>query len=329
MGSQKVNFRLLFVNYNRVKSALFSKSNAGRWALCRKLLSPFCRLIDLTLYLGLNHSRSEVQQLPQVVLLCSPPRSGSTVIYQTVCRSLDCDYITNLHQLFPRTGSRLKSFLNSRKAVTAPKTLSSYYGHTKELSDVNEGNEFIDYWFKTNDKQGIRSRFIETIRWLNDSNEKPVIIKNVGVYDRIDDLFAAVPELIVIKIQRERQQVVESELKGFYELGYFNPIPKKMVGMIITNPAEYAVMQILEMEKVIDKQLASIPQSKTYIWNYDKFCLNPSLFIAPLAKQLRSTFQNGDISKGLRVSKSIKVSKEDSLYIEKLLSKELDANDDY
>lgn len=255
--------------FKRVQSALTKGRNMGRNALLRRLIAP----VSLPLDTLLHRKQALPGAVPPCVIICSPPRSGSTVIYQVLARVLQCSTITNLHQLAPRHATGLLQAKS--KTLPPPTKLNSFYGHTASLSDVSEGNEMVRYWFKTSDEREIRHRFIETMGWLKVSKEYPAIIKNVGIYDKISRLHAAVPEIAVVRLRRNTQSVVESELRGYRELGSINPIPDGMDEKAFDNPIELVVNQILRIEKRLDEEIARIPTDRQLAWTYEAFLSTP------------------------------------------------------
>ncbi len=300
----------------RFKSALLSNNPAAHYALIRSAILPFCRLLDTVLSLFSREDKDPFS-LPTVILLCSPPRSGSTVLFQVITRALDCSYVTNLHQLFPHSARALLSYLG--KYLDTPRELSSYYGHTKELMNVNEGNHLVDYWFKSMDTRSIRQRFIKSIRKI-DSEKKPVIVlKNVKVYDRIFLLHQAVPELIFISIDRNTSQVVQSELKAFYELGYVNPIPDEIKNVSSEDAVNYVVKQIVSMKTTMQSQLRKIPGRQVVYWNYEQFCKQPRECLEQISQRTQTDSNWSKLNIDLYPSSSQKVSDEERDRIEKLL----------
>jgi len=148
-----------------------------------------------------------------------------------------------------------------------------------------------------------------------------VIIKNVGAYDRLANLSLSVPELIFVRIRRNRQQVVESELKAFHDLGYFNPIPKELNGLEWTNPAYFAVQQITAMERVLDEQLSRVPPSRVIEISYERFCTRPEAELAELAELIQVSPDWNLLKVPLKAPTSPRVDTAEALHIKSLLQK--------
>lgn len=307
----------IIINLNRLKTALLSNTHLTLFIAVLKLVRPITNLIDFFASLFISKQKKTSSKF---ILICAPPRSGSTFIYQVITQVLNSIYFSNLHELFPRLTSSL-FFKNTYKDNNL-KILRNYYGYTNGLSGVNEGNTLIDYWFKTKDNQGIRRRFLETIKWLSNKSGAPIIIKNVGIYDRLMDLYQAVPELIIVYVTRDPQQISESTLKAYYELGYFNPIPKNMENSAFDNPAKFAVDQFLTISRVLNNQLKKIPNKNIINLPYEKFCKNPNFYIELIAKNVQTT-QNLNLINDtiIKASRSRKVSDRDSKKIKYYLTK--------
>lgn len=316
LGKKMSLFMKLRTYLRRFVRAVSSRNRAARFAIARAALAPVTRTLDRFLAVFVETDKT-FERIPQCVFICSPPRSGSTVIYQVLSRVLKCSYVTNLHQMFPSTAQLFFKHLSGM--FSSPKGLSSYYGHTAEMLNVNEGNGLADYWFKSRDPEELRMRFLRTVRWLTGDADLPVIIKNVGAYDKLATLAEAVPELVFLRINRDSKQVVESELKAFYELGYFNPMPEGLRQIDWDDPVKFSVEQIMAMEKTLDSQMGLVPSSQVINVSYESFCAQPEVEIAVLAKRIGVEPCWRNFEEKLTASCSGKVSEEDSARISELL----------
>ena len=306
------------VNIQRLFKALISGHPAAYWALVRMSMSPFTRLLDLAFSLATKHDL-DAFSVGKCILICSPPRSGSTVIYQSITRAVDCGYVSNLHQIFPRTA---RIFIRKFGILLSkPTGFDSYYGHTKELLNVNEGNDLIEYWFQSSETEAIRRRFIDSVLSLRVNQGQPVIIKNLNTYNRLAMLHRAVPEVIFLRIRRENQKVIESELNAFYELGHFNPVPESLQDVDFSDPVKFAVDQILTIERTLDEQLAHVPESHVIHISYEKFCESPEEELSPLIERIGALSEGIELRKRLKASRPSKVSVADRAQIKSLLCK--------
>lgn len=310
-------------NIKRLLGALKSKDPAVKWGILIKVLSPVSQTLDkimATIIIRKNIKKT----IPTTIMVVGPPRCGSTVIYQMLIRVLPSVYISNLHLFFPNFASW---YLKKNNLFgTQLNGFNSYYGYTVGINNVNEGNFFIDKIFEGNpSRELIRKRYLEFISKMQASEQQPLVFKNIRNYKNILKLNEAVPEIIFIRIKRNIEQVIQSVLKAYYELGYFHPISDTFKEKKIDNPIEFAVLNILQIEKELNSFQKRIDNSKWIEWEYETFC-NEGL---EMIERLVNDYLNIDCSilhrnkfkKELKVSKRKKVNIDDEEKIRKLLNK--------
>ena len=271
------------VNYKRFLGALLSGKGAAYYAILWKVIKPAGRMVDQLLTNSRQQQlRENETEIGPCLLIVSPPRSGSTIIYQVLARAIRCVYFSNLHSILPQTASR---FLRSHSLFgDTPLTYQNYYGYTSSIFDVNEGNEAIAGIFQNSDDPAqIRKNFIQFYQQLGASRKIPLIIKNVRGYEKLLLLHQAVPELIFFRIQRDRKQVINSVLKAYDELGTFHPIPKELLKMTIADEVEFAIRQILSMEQSLKRQQEQISSKKWFTCSYEDFCQNSVSIITKIS----------------------------------------------
>ena len=271
------------IQFNRIKGAVVSKRKAAYVALLIKAISPVSQLLDKIVCKKIKINLYTNVSIPPCLMIVSPPRAGSTIISQILTRIIPSVYISNLHALLPGLASSIMHKTNSFGHKTYE--LKNYYGHTSGLFDVNEGNQLIDLLFKEKyNEKLLRHRFWQFITKMRASDLTPLIFKNIKNYKNILALHNAVPELIFLRINRNIEQVIQSELKAYYELGTFNPIPDFLSEIPYDDPVDFCVQQILGIEKIIDEQKVRISPAKWVEWSYGDFCNNTLPLIRNLAK---------------------------------------------
>ncbi len=307
----------------RFMGAIRSGHPAAYLGIFLRALAPFTRPLEKILSSHiLKNGQGDQGEIPSCLMIVSPPRSGSTIIYQVLVRAIPSVYISNFHILFPGNASSylLKKNLFGKKLTR----FSNYYGYTSSFRDVYEGNEIVEALFCDDaDERLIRERFRRFVRRMQASRERPLIFKNVRAYPHIFRLHQAVPEITFLRIQRDTEQVVQSVVRAYYELGTFHPIPQSLMNCQINDPVEFAVRQILEIERVIDMQMGKIPGDKWIEWRYEDFCVNTWPTIEDLAEnylEIHPSYLRRDvISEPLKVSKRPKVSIDEANRISMLL----------
>lgn len=308
----------LLAQIRRFLGAWRSGHPAARAGMIRKALRIISGPFDRVGAIGL--SAGDSLELPPCVLICSPPRSGSTITYQVVARVLPTAPIINLHMVVPRSARRWRRWL--RCCLRPARGFDNYYGHTTQWLDVNEGNEIIDYLFADDNPASIRRRFTEVCAWAGADASHPFVMKNVKVYDRIAALHRAVPELLLLRVRRSLPQVVQSELRGHHDLGTFNPIPPELAGVPWDDPVDFAVRQVVAVERILDRELRQAAADTQIEWHYEGLCGDPQGHLITLARRLGVEPDRLDwsgLGGGLKVSERRKVSDADAERIDRLL----------
>lgn len=279
-GKAVVNAVATFLR--RFKGAVKSGNRAAYLGIFLKGVRPATNFLDRIIPVRIGTDMNS-RSLPPILMIVSPPRSGSTITYQVLTRVVPCVYLSNLHYLFPRHAS---SFMLQKKLFG--KNISgfkNYYGYTAKINDVNECNEIVaDFFSEGFEPEQIRKRFLAFLDRMKSDANRPLIFKNVRAYRHILNLHQAVPELIFLRIKRKTEMVVSSEYKAFLELGYFHPVPPELESERIRDPLDFCVRQVLTIEKSIDRQKQAINDNNWLEWTYEGFCETPLEFIDRLAK---------------------------------------------
>ena len=85
----------------RLTGAVRSGHPAVFLSLVLRVLRPILSPVDRALG-RLRRRAPFADGLPRAALMVSPPRSGSTVIFQVITRALPCVYPSNFHFVLPR-----------------------------------------------------------------------------------------------------------------------------------------------------------------------------------------------------------------------------------
>jgi hypothetical protein len=307
----------------RFIGAISSNHPAARLGILIKAISPLSNSVDKIIYKVRSIENSSEYQMPPCLMIVSPPRAGGTIIYQVLTRIIPSVYISNLHRLLPGFASIIMH--KTGKFGTNLTGYNNYYGYTTSLYDVNEGNELVDKWFKGEiNREIIRERFKKFVKMMRASQDLPLIFKNVRNYKNILNLHQAIPELIFLRVTRNPEQIIQSELKAFYELGTFHPIPEALAKIPINDPIDFCVKQILEIENKMNEQKKHIPQENWMEWSYEDFCNNTIPMIRELAGKyfgMKSNHLREDnLIESLHISNRSKVNEHDAKRISMLIN---------
>ncbi|MEM9022782.1 MAG: sulfotransferase [Bacteroidota bacterium] len=292
------------------------------------LAAPFTTVFD-RLFTGFGSNKhpepAPGDPAPPAVLIVSNGRSGSTIVYQVLVRFINCAYISNLHALFPRLAS---SLLARGSGGKGPRELTkNFYGYTPAWRGVNEGNRWFQRLFKGQPTpEELRKRYLHMARSLGASSHRPLIMKNILSFDRIELLHRAIPELVFIKLERDVIQHAQSQLKAYQDLGAFSPSPHSIDFPPSQDPAGFAILQVLELNETIEQSLSSVATKNVVRWNYEAFCAHfPTMIKALVENQLQLTeaaFQADIPAYTLKASNKRKVSETEYNRIQEVLQEQ-------
>lgn len=208
----------------------------------------------------------------QPIFIVGAPRTGSTILYQTLTNQLDVLYVDNLVCRFSKNfffGFWLSNKLFKQKAHNCFK---SDHGDTSKCG-LRAPNECGKYWYRWlpsdkhfidyNDLTGnmikeIREEITTAINFF----DKPLLFKNLNAGQRVRLLHKCFPEAKFIFIKREPMFTAQSILKAKRKIGidnnaFWSVRPKNYKELEQLSSYEQIVKQIFYIEKQIveDKTL--------------------------------------------------------------------------
>jgi len=231
------------------------------------LLLPFIKKWNQKYYK--KYSNQPLKHQP--IFIIGAPRTGSTILYQTLTNQLDVLYVDNLTCRFNKTlffGFWLSHKLFRQKAHNC---FRSNHGDTSRcgLHAPSECGIFWYRWLPTDrhfiDYNDITNNMIEEIRKeitaVINYFDKPIVFKNLNMGQRIRLLKECFPEAKFIFIKREPLFTAQSILKAKRKLGvedeFWSIMPSNVKELRQLGSYEQIIKQIFYLEKQIteDKNL--------------------------------------------------------------------------
>jgi hypothetical protein len=214
----------------------------------------------------------------QPVFIIGAPRTGSTILYQTITNQLDVLYVDNLICRFDK--SLFFGFWLSNKLFKqmAHDCFKSNHGDTSicGLHAPSECGSFWYRWLPTNrhfiDYDDINGKMIKEIKQeittVINYFDKPLVFKNLNAGQRLRLLQKCFPDAKFVFIKREPIFTVQSILKAKRRLNmqdneFWSVMPQNINDLQQLNGFEQIVKQIFYIQKQI------IEDSKLY--NKDNF----------------------------------------------------------
>ncbi|QFR48887.1 sulfotransferase [Sulfurimonas lithotrophica] len=191
------------------------------------------------------------------VFIVGAPRTGSTILYQVLTNELDSIYINNLTCKFFRN-SFFGMWLSSKfYRYKAHNTFNSKYGDTNGLNSPSECGQFWYRWLpkdiyflKASDiKDEIRNEIRDEVTAIINYHDKPLIIKNLGMGQRLDLLKDVFPNAKIIYIDRNPILTAQSILKARLKQDY----PENKIWSI--KPKNYLILESYSLHSQIIGQI--------------------------------------------------------------------------
>ncbi|MBL8814992.1 MAG: sulfotransferase [Planctomyces sp.] len=236
----------------------------------------------------LIHPNSETESdVPwPVILVVGAPRSGTTLVYQTLARYLDVTSFSNLTSMFPKsplTGTHLMRWLPGGREAD----FENYYGQTAGLHGPNDGFQIWNRWLGENryiprtdlsvsEQRDMRKFFSAWCRRFG----KPFLNKNNRNTSCLSLLSEILPNAQMVVVRRNPIYVAQSLIKARADVQGDKSVGWGLHSSDATSsdPLSYVddvCDQILLIEKELDEQLELISQDRIVEITYEGFCEDP------------------------------------------------------
>jgi hypothetical protein len=288
------------------------------------LLFPMIRIFEIR-YIK-NYSNQPLQHQP--VFIIGAPRTGSTILYQTITNQLDVLYVDNLVCRFYKNfffGFWLSNKLFKQKAHNCFK---SNHGDTSKygLRAPSECGQFWYRWLPTErhfiDYDDISDKMVKEIRneitAVINYFDKPLVFNNNNIALRIRLIEKVFPNAKYIIADRERIFVAQSLLKArkifFSDYDkWWSIMPKNYEELLKYPFVKQVVLQHYNINKQMYLDLTNLVDKLNYkTIMYKDLCLNKELILDILINLIQYS-KNREAFKNIEIKESKKLILEDSL----------------
>lgn len=222
-----------------------------------------------------------------LIILVSPPRSGSTLSYQLLSRGTRSLYFTNIWNLFyslPIIGGLIsKNNRDNRSNFTSDRGLvGGIYGEA-------EGLKFWRYWTSQGLEESNKTLPLRRIKYLRKvfgrllSKDYPMVTAYLGHSFSINKLRKIFPGCMFIYLKRDKLSNIYSMLQTYKEFEQerrnFNWMSLKPLGWKnkINEPILNKV--IWQYNEIVKRIENDILDNDTLIVQYEEICENPKGFL--------------------------------------------------
>jgi LPS sulfotransferase NodH len=240
-----------------------------------------------------RYARAEPPTLP-MLFVAGPPRSGTTLLTQTVVATLPVGYFTNLTTLFPRAPLEAMARLGPRLPPWRPR-FRSFYGRMRGLAAPSDALALWDRWLgadRTVPRSVLPDRAREAlVRFFGAAEalfQRPLVNKNNALDAQAALVGEALPTARFLILSRERvplalallkaRQVIHNDLMRPY--GLAEPGTERL------DPVTSVCRQVLWHEQLAQQQQARIGADRVSRVAYEDFCRDPAAILGVVAERL-------------------------------------------
>ena len=193
---------------------------------------------------------------PKVIFIIGIPRSGTTIAYQLISNHFKVEAFRNIDNYFYKNFCFTKRFV----PFESTQTFSSHKGYVKGLFGLSECSHIFKYWLnnplyetsnKLIDSYSVK-KFKKRLGFL--SSSKPLVFSYIGNVLIIDDLLRIFDNCMIIRLDRDRNDLLASLIKCHKEEeeeGFFSIKPKNWESFKSKTPDQKAKFQHQSLSEIL------------------------------------------------------------------------------
>jgi hypothetical protein len=303
-----------------------SKDPVALFAMETALLGGLLLPLDLLLQIAEKrlYQRAPKPKLP-LIFVCGPPRSGTTLVAQTLIGNLPVCYLNNLTAVFPRSpimATRLFEKFIGKKEIT----YKSYYGKSLHFSGPNDALYIWDRWFGKDrarvpgylsDSQ--KRDMIQFFGAYEQAFQMPLVNKNNALNTCAGLVAEVLENSYFLCLTRDPAYLAQSllvartEIHGDLQASYGVENPNKPKDQD-TDYIEDICAQVQFHEQKIKEQQQIIGPERFWVISYEKFCEKPEELVKRVSDQILGQpvqiEKLKEILKPFRISNKVRVESE-------------------
>lgn len=257
-------------------------------------LNSYLNKIEISEYKNLEEKFSTIH-------IIGAPRSGTTLLVQSIASFINVGYINNLIAAFwkaPTIGIKLSNHLLGNNFI------SSFESNLGRTSKINEPHEFGYFWYDLLGYPDFSQRdadFENSIDWERVKNtfinmtyafQNPILFKSFLLGWHAKKVIDILPKTLFIYVKRD---IIENALsilkvreKKHNDRNYWAAMkPLEYKYLKEKNYYEQILGQIFYLEKSYLNQLDDVPKENQMRIDYKHFCENPNMIIRELIEKLK------------------------------------------
>ena len=294
----------------QIKQHFCPGCQSALWDIYLKFTNKFLIKIDELLYGRFKNTEKNVP----VIFIIGPPRSGTTLLYQTIIDKFEVFYPTNILWKYYRLFPFLSPALFKLSKISSPpgplRNYESFYGRTKGKYGPSEFGEFWYKFFARNvinpdlcvDFDYVSTKFInqkvlnllkDEINYIYSIYKKPIVFKNVYNTVRVHGLIKALPKSVFIATWRNplylSASIFNARIKKYGDEKCWMSVAPKEIENIYTLPVwDQIMLQIYYIYKQILEYIKEYGSNRFFIVTYEELTKNPEETLGSINQFLKS-----------------------------------------
>jgi len=231
-----------------------------------------------------------------LILVCGAPRSGTTVVYQTLASHLPVAYFSNLTALFPRS-PLIAQRLFARFVRNPPAQYHSFYGRTQGMGGTSDALYLWDRWFGADrsvapcELPSAAARAMRRFFTAADAVfDLPLINKNNSLNLSAHLVAEHLPQATFLCVTREPRQLARSlyrarcDIHGTANTPYGAGQPPSATEAF--DPVHSVCAQTRHYDAVNRRQLERLGATRFWLVSYEAFCRDPGALVRRVAANI-------------------------------------------
>lgn len=273
---------------------LRSGDPAARFAMLSAALGVLAFPLDAVLAV-MERRRLRAASGPRrpMILICGPPRSGTTLLAQTLIRTLPVAFVNNLTAIFPRaplTANRLFLRGPQRREVD----FRSYYGRSRHWWGPNDGLHLWDRWVGRDRRRlpaqlepvaadGMR-RFFGA---MEEQYGMSVLAKNNSLIGYAHLVAPVLPTARFLCLTRDPVFLAQSLLRARRDIHGRDDVPYGLApDRRGVDPIEDVCRQVRHHESLVRSQQARLGEERFRTVAYEDLCADPAAIATRVSENL-------------------------------------------
>jgi hypothetical protein len=226
-----------------------------------------------------------------VFFIVGAPRSGTTLILQTIINHFDIAYINNMVAKFwdaPVTGA---AFYTAIRNLKKPVSYESRGGFTDEIDGPHEFGYFWKRFFLYGETHALTEDDHKKIDIITLKREiaglekifgRPMVFKNPAALSlQIDFLARHIPNSCFIYVRREpffiAQSLYQKRIEILNDAGtWYSVKPASFPQLKDRSPVEQVAGQVMDTIRKMETDIAALSRKRVTVFDYESFCSDPA-----------------------------------------------------